>query len=220
MPAKAITRRPFRATISGPGRRRARRTASPAGNCASASVWSSPISTAAWLALKDVGTQVDIGGRTAIKAGGFGPKWQSAWKSKVYPANKPSIDAALYTRHKVPYAGIFETGGTIKGNPLMWLPTKNVPVLPGRLRKMTPARFARTIGPLSGPRRTAGSNRGPILFGALPGSKKKVPMFIGIRTAFQKKRFNVGAAVTRAARTFDRYYTRRLAETDELRINY
>jgi hypothetical protein len=178
------------------------------------------ISTAAWLALQDVGTQVDILGRIAIKRGGFGPKWQSAWKSKVYPSDKPSIDAALYTRHKVPYAGIFETGGTVKGNPLMWIPTRNVPVLGGRLRKMTPARFAKTIGPLSGPRRTPGSNRTPVLFGRLPGSKKRVPMFIGVRSVFQKKRFNVGAAVVSAASKFPRYYERRLAVTDERRMDF
>jgi hypothetical protein len=178
------------------------------------------ISTAAWLALQDVGKQVDLLGRVAIKRGGFGPKWQSAWKSKVYPSNKPSIDAAIYTRHKVPYAGIFETGGTVKGNPLMWIPTRNVPVLGGRLRKMTPARFAKTIGPLSGPRRTSGSNRTPVLFGAIPGSKKRVPMFIGVRSVFQKKRFNVGAAVVAAAAAFPRYYESRLKQTDELRINF
>jgi hypothetical protein len=45
-------------------------------------------------------------------------------------------------------------------------------------------------------------------------------MFIGVRGVFQKKRFNVGAAVVSAASKFPRYYERRLAETDERRIDF
>jgi hypothetical protein len=178
------------------------------------------ISTAAWLALKDVGDEIDTKGKRAIAGAGFGKKWQGGYQVRTYPDKKPSIDAAIYAYHKIPYAGIFETGGIIKGKgnpPLMWLPTKYAPVgLGNRLRKMTPARFIKYVGPLRSARRRG--NKAPLLIGKVGG--KSVPLFVGISFTKQRKRFNLGAVVTSAAGRFPLYYESQLKKTDELRINF
>jgi hypothetical protein len=175
------------------------------------------ISTAAWLALKDVGDEIKSKGERAIAGAGFGKKWQGGYQVRTYPDKKPSIDAAIFAYHKIPYAGIFETGGTIKGKPFMWLPTKYAPVgLGNRLRKMTPARFIKYVGPLRSARRRG--NKAPLLIGKLGG--KSVPLFVGISLTRQRKRFNLGAVVTSAAGRFPLYYESQLKKTDELRINF
>ena len=49
---------------------------------------------------------------------------------------------AAFIFHKIRYAGVFEEGAVIRGQPLLWLPLGNVPVR--RRRPMTPS----TICPL------------------------------------------------------------------------
>jgi hypothetical protein len=59
-------------------------------------------------------------GRENIKAGGnFGDRWMSGLHVDV-DGVVPRMRIAM--THDIPYADIFEEGGTIKGNPLLWIP--------------------------------------------------------------------------------------------------
>ena len=78
-------------------------------------------------AVREAADLAKAAGRRAIAAAGFSSRWQNALRAKVYPQTGYSIDAAAYIWHKIPYAGIFETGGTIAGHPLLWLPIGNAP---------------------------------------------------------------------------------------------
>jgi hypothetical protein len=59
-------------------------------------------------------------GRDVIAASGnFGEKWTSGLHVNQ-DGSAPSI--RLYMSHDIPFAHIFETGGTIQGKPLLWIP--------------------------------------------------------------------------------------------------
>lgn len=164
------------------------------------------ITAAAYAALQDTARDIETAGRQAIAAGGFGPRWQQAFRVKVFPS-KPSLNAAIFAYHKIPYAGLFETGGTVRGRPLLWLPTRNVPVVAGGGRP-SPAKFVRAGGQLSGGRR--GRKGRPILFGKRAGAKGFKPMFIGVPAVTIGKQFSVGEAIQQAAEQFDSHLTSRL----------
>ena len=71
-------------------------------------------------------------GRTEIARAGFGKRWQRTWKATVYPEKGRSVEPAVYARHKINYAGVFEFGLTVKGKPYLWIPTRNAPKNIGR----------------------------------------------------------------------------------------
>jgi hypothetical protein len=169
------------------------------------------VTNAAYLALKDTAEDVKRYARQEIARGGFGKKWQTGYRVSVYPESQPSLRAAIEARHNIPYAGVFESGGRVRGREFMWIPTDNIPVLPGRLSKMTPKRFIQSFGKLSGPRKGQ-KHKTALLFGRIPGTKKSVPMFIGIREIQQRKRFNTGGAIVRALRNFEAHLDRRIGE--------
>lgn len=52
-------------------------------------------------------------------AGNFGSRWTDGLHVNVEGALG---NARIFFSHDIPYAGIFETGGTIQGSPLLWLP--------------------------------------------------------------------------------------------------
>src|SRR6185369_14975452 len=96
--------------------------------------WSSSASkdlaTAATTAVAEAGAQALKNGRASIAAAGFSRKWQNALRLDVFPKGGVSVNAAAVLRHTIPYAGIFETGGTIEGP--LWLPIdRNLPVRSG-----------------------------------------------------------------------------------------
>jgi hypothetical protein len=165
------------------------------------------IADAAWQAMEDVKGMVQREGRASIASGGLGPKWQKALRVDRYPS-EPSIDAAVYVSHKIPYAGIFETGGIITGRPLVWIPTRNAPArIAGK--RPTPALFARAVGPL---RSVNVPGNPPMLVGRFGRSREVLPMFIGVRSLRMRKLFDVGAAVVRGRDAFPQFYDRRIAE--------
>lgn len=95
------------------------------------------MSVAASKAMTDAGAALKKEGRANIRAGGLGAKFANAWRVAVYPAKgKPSLDPAAYGRHNIPYATIFETGGTIRGRRgLLWLPLPTVPKVGKRIAR-------------------------------------------------------------------------------------
>lgn len=188
------------------------------------------IAVAATLAIRDAAATAKREGRVNIASAGFSSKWQSALQYQVFPkGNRSSIDAAALVFHKIPYSGIFETGGTIVGNPRLWLPTANVPVRSGG-RRMQPSDYVKLIGPLRSVSRTDGV---PMLVGRVPrlaerkpfakNSRKTfatrkaslvwIPMFVGIDSVTEKKRFDLVAIIRRAASRLGEYYLRHI-QTD------
>lgn len=166
-----------------------------------------PIENAAYGALKDVADLTQVRARRSIASGGFGLKWQNALKVKVYPT-KPSLSAAAYVYSKIPYAGIFESGGPVAGRPMMWLPTKYTPV--GRDGPMRPSQFARRFGKLRGSRRGTRGNKTPLLFGKVGG--KSVPVYVGVKIVQHTKKFDVAGAVLSSINEFEHFYQLRLEE--------
>lgn len=151
--------------------------------------------------------------RADIAAAGFGPRWQNTLRVNVFPrGGRLSTHPTVQVYHVIPYSGIFETGGPISGNPLLWLPLPDTPKRIGRQR-VTPELFVRSVGPLipiirPGRRPLLAANistnrsgqRGPgsppvtlsaLRRGARGGPKEAVPMFIGIDAVTLRDRFSV-----------------------------
>src|SRR3954469_24952951 len=62
---------------------------------------------------------LDKGRADIAGAGNFGQSWTSGLTMTVEGA---APNMKMYLTHSIPYAGIFETGGTIQGSPLLWIP--------------------------------------------------------------------------------------------------
>ena len=108
-----------------------------------------PIAKAATAAVGDAAAIAKRDGRRDIAAAGLSRKWQNALRSKLFPPQGVSMRPAAIVYHRIPYASVFEEGAVIRGRPLLWLPTEHVPLRSGG-RRMTPAQYARSIGPLVG----------------------------------------------------------------------
>ena len=83
-------------------------------------------------------------GRGAIAAAGFGPRPQNALRVNVYGGRR-GIDSAAWVFHRIPYFGIFQTGATIQGSPLLWLPLPTAPLRAGG-RRITAGNYQQIIG--------------------------------------------------------------------------
>jgi hypothetical protein len=192
----------------------------------------STIEEAATAAIKTAADIVKAGGRASIAAAGFGPRWQNTFRVDVYPeGSKASANAAAWVYHKIGYAGIFEEGGTIKGNPKLWLPLKGTPQKYGRHRmtphrmelltnkdlftinragkppllatnvRMTDKRAAQRKVSLSLLRRGTSGKRGTI---------RAVPLFVGIDAVTIGKKFNITQIVAGAAAQLPALYASHL----------
>lgn len=106
-----------------------------------------PIAKAATATMSEAQKALVTGGRANIAAGGFGTRWQNALRADLYPRSGTALDPAVWVHHRIPYASIFQKGGTISGQPLLWLPLPTVPQRIGG-RRMTPQLYVSTIGPL------------------------------------------------------------------------
>ena len=122
---------------------------------------------AAARAMVDTVTLVKRDGRGAIAAAGFSKRWQNALRVNVYPTRQRTVDAAAYVYHKIPYAGVFETGATIPGSPYLWLPLDAAPKRAGRNR-VTAGNYRELIGaPLF---RINRPGKAPLLAAMVPAS--------------------------------------------------
>lgn len=173
-----------------------------------------PIAEAASAAIGDAAAFVKSAGRANI-ALALGQRFANSWRVNTYPSRgKPSADAALFAFSRIGYANIFEVGGVIQGQPLLWIPTKNAPARIGRQR-ITPSLYIARIGPLAFVgrpghlpmlvaniklgRRTAASGRtvfaiSTLRRGAAPSTKgvmRSIVMFIGHDSVTIRKRINI-----------------------------
>ncbi len=186
-----------------------------------------PIAKAATLTIKGTADNVKIGGRSNIAAAGFSKKWQNAFRVNVYPKKVDSVDASLYAYHKIPYAGVFETGMTITGNPMLWIPLPGIPLRFGG-RRLTPKMFVATIGPLhsvnipgkppmlaaylSAGATTSNITVRKLKSGALIKSKRginaviSVPIFYGVSAVKLAAKFNLKEVFNKAKNSLGKLY--------------
>ncbi len=170
-----------------------------------------PIAAAATATMRDAADDFKDEVRFDIAAAGFSNKWANAWRVNVYPrGRRDSIEAAIYGYHKIGYAGVFETGATIRGQPDLWVPLTTTPRRIGR-RKMSPENYRRSIGPLI---QIENPGKPKMLFGAKAGASRSrggkhslsslrrgasippsraqmVPLFVAVPSVDIHKRFHV-----------------------------
>jgi hypothetical protein len=161
---------------------------------------------AATAAIAEAAAMAQREGRRDIAAAGFGKKWQNALRSRVYPPQGASMRPAALIYHRIPYSAVFEEGAVIRGKPYMWLPLPGVSVRSGG-RGLTPAQYARAVGPLVVVSRPG---QAPLLFPKYrangqrrrPGTgtrDQRKPLYVGVAIAFIDKRFDIRGIVQSAA---------------------
>jgi hypothetical protein len=186
-----------------------------------------PIKIAATGAITDVAEIAKTQGRADIARAGFSPKWQNALRANVYPKKGFSADAAAWIFHRIPYAGVFEDGATIRGRPRMWIPLSSTPKLGGRTR-LTPKNFEKQYGrlvPMNAGRNpllgapvglTRAEARGGPPYRISPGTLRRgasgsgiirtVPVFVGVDVVSIRKRFNLRRIFNDAAARLPQLY--------------
>lgn len=187
-----------------------------------------PIAAAATQAVAAAANDVKADGRADIAKAGFGKRWQNALRADVYPSRGNSINAAAWIYHKIHYAGVFESGARVAGKPLLWLPLPGAPKKLGG-KKTTPQNFNRFVGPLFALK----NSRVPLLAANVglsesqakrkkvkislaglkrgvsgEGSKRAVPMFVGVSAINIRKKFSIIAICKAAAAKLPGLYAR------------
>ena len=173
-----------------------------------------PIAKAATATIREVGEIAKRNGRASIAASGFSRKWQNALRVNIYPPQADSMRPAAFIYHKIRYAGVFEDGAVIGGQPLLWLPLPGVPIRRGR--PMTAAQYARSVGPLVSVQRPG---KPPLLFAApragrrgrraAAGAERK-PLYVGLTSVAIAKRFDIKGAAQKAAAQLPALYAKNL----------
>lgn len=197
-----------------------------------------PIATAATRAIRDAADIAKAGARADIARAGFSTRWQNALRVDAYPKRSAvSANAAAVIYHKIPYAGVFEEGATIRGKPRLWIPMRHAPKKIGRNR-FNPTNFVRNVGQLQPIKRG-----GKVFLGAKVAMSKSraqadrlskvtlsslrkgasgdvgkrsvirvVPLFVGVPSVTLRKRFNIADVVSRASGKLAALYMKHLQE--------
>jgi hypothetical protein len=142
-----------------------------------------PVATAAVQALRDVAADAVQEGRTDIAAAGSGfthAKWLSGlqYKSIDYKTQggDPSLEAKAIIFHTYGIAGVFESGATIHGKPLMWLPT--TPGSPRISKSRKKLVFATVRGV-------------PMAFNVADKARDRKPLYVGVPQVTIPKKFHI-----------------------------
>ena len=173
------------------------------------------MAAAAQGAIAAAGNIVNAQGRADIAAAGLGAGFVKALRVDIYPQGRNSLNTTAHIYHKIPYAGVFEEGATIRGRPRLWLALTSTPQRYGR-KPMTPELFRKSIGPLSFVKRPGkrpllvakakkGKNMTKISLarfrsgGRGEGPFVSVPVFVGLDSVSIRKKLNI-SAIVRSAR--------------------
>ena len=173
------------------------------------------MAAAAQGAIAEAGDMVKAEARADIAAAGLGVGFVKALRVDVYPKGRNSLNATAHVYHKIPYAGVFEEGATIRGRPRLWIALPSTPQRYGR-KPMTPELFRKSIGPLSFVKRPGkrpllvakakkGKNMTKVSLarfrsgGRGEGPFVSVPVFVGVDSVSIRKRLNI-TGIVRAAR--------------------
>lgn len=134
-------------------------------------------------ALKAAAADIQTNGRLNIaQAGLFGTKWQQGFTAE---ADSLSITVG----HTIPFFSVFETGATIVGKPILWIP----------LSFAGKTRISDYQGGLFRVNRKAGQP--PLLLDATT----KQPMFVGLSRVTINKRFDIAGVVLDVMSKFSAY---------------
>jgi hypothetical protein len=183
-----------------------------------------PIAFAATDAVYIAGENVKKFGRANIASAGFSTRWQNTLRVNYYPPKGESINAAAFVFHKIPYAGVFDEPTTIVGKPMLWLALPTVKKLGRRMR--TPKAFSsvgiRLFSVNSGSKRpllvakvrtnrdvSGGVSLGMILKGTsgIKGKVQSVPLFFGMTSVSQSKRFHIAKLAESERNKLPIYYS-------------
>lgn len=202
-----------------------------------------PISRAATIAVRDVSDDVKTRGRADIAGAGFSKKWQNALRVDSYPRKgENSVNAAAFIYHKIPYAGVFEDGATIRGKPYLWLTVSNAPKKIGKNR-MTPKLYTQKVGELNYakvagkapmltaqlrmsrakarrkdyPKLSLAALRKGRSGGGATGVIKSVPVFVGVPQVRIPKRFNIYKIISDGANRLASAYVAAINRSEDVR---
>lgn len=153
-------------------------------------------------AMGDTAVAAKGAARKEFARAGFSEKWQQATRANVYPSSGTSLSPAALIFNRIRYSEIFQTGGRIDGNPLLWLPIDAN--LPHASTKWTPARYAAQFGPLVS---VNIPGKPPLLFAR---GKRGPPLFVGVSQVTLRKRVNVDEAVAKEAAQLPQRYAAKL----------
>lgn len=175
-----------------------------------------PIEPAAKKAVQQVATLARDLARSNINSAGFTPRWQKAMQFEM-EKSPPDAVAAATVFHKIPFAVLFEEGGTIRGKPKLWLPIEaNLP--PGR---WTPRKYVARFGPLVSVNHPG---KPPMLFAkaksvkldaaatrrlslrGVSASQESKPLFVGVDSVTLRKRFDIYKSIKIAADKLGEFY--------------
>lgn len=126
--------------------------------------------------------QADIG-----SAGNFGQRWTDGLHVTQQGSGG---NMKLFFTHDIPYATIFETGGTIQGKPLLWIPLSGTDAAGVRASAFPGGLFSARY-----PRKNGGP---PLLFSI---SDKK-PRYFGVESVTIPKKFHLAEDVTSVMANF------------------
>lgn len=147
---------------------------------------------------KEAAQQILTRGRQDIgSAGRFGPRWIEGLKADVQPKSGALINAKITITHDIEYFDVFETGGVIRGRPLLWIPLSYTGL------KISAGTYARVFGGLFTVRRASGP---PLLFSAVD----KKPKYFGISQVTIPKKFHIAEICQNVMAGFDAIYTRNM----------
>ena len=180
---------------------------------------------AAQQAVAQAGDEVKTAARANIASAGLGPGFVKALRVDIYPRGRNSLNASAHIYHRIPYAGVFEEGETIRGRPRLWIPLKSATLRIGR-KRMTPQDYAARIGPLQFVQPPGGK---PLLFAKMKAKKAgakvtlsklraartatgrgatiSVPIFVGVDAVSIRKRLDIGSIVARASGRLAQLYS-------------
>jgi hypothetical protein len=161
-------------------------------------------------------------GRQDIREAGFSSRWANALRVDRYPRKgKVSMTPAAFIYHNIQYAGVFEEGAKIQGNPMLWLPLSGTPkrigrnvTNPNRLRSILPDGKLVSIESRSGTPLLAATIRLSRAQAAKPEPKvslsalkrgregsgilRTVPLFFGVKATTIGKKFSIKEICERA----------------------
>lgn len=145
----------------------------------------------------DIANEIRTKGRADIEAAGnFGSRWSAGLDVDVKMVPK-SFTASVKVTHRIKYFSIFETGGSIVGSPLLWIPFSYTGL------KISPRKYAAAFGLFF-----VQSKRGlPMLF----SMKDRKPKYFGVSAVSIQKRFHISEISEQAAAQAQSFYNARMA---------
>src|SRR5687768_7012026 len=80
-----------------------------------------PIARAVTKVFRAAAKEIEKGGRERIAAGGLSRRFQTGFRVFAFPRRQFSMRPVIRGTHRIGFINIFETGGTVRGKPLLWI---------------------------------------------------------------------------------------------------